>query len=1012
MLDRSSAVSPPPPAAKTVPTTLPASTGVTTSDTTPDTPASAPPQPGRDVHAALKQHPGQREVVYRQLAGTDPALIHHLETWRQQDEPQVVDSRPRAESGADVGAKPWDRFPQWTAPAGGVELRLRETAPMGPVDAGLQDIQEARDELAKLEAALPPDGSGGPGAEALAAQRDELRDAIQVDLERAGEQGPSYPGDSRTAEQRIEGRAVMLESLSPTDTSFVALVESVKTQVNETRTVDASSTEVQRVYEQNGAAAAAQALDRLTAAHPELAGRIVAGSSDTIDAIAADLGRFGRADAAAAREVITALGAAAERGGASSLDQIAASIAHGAADADFGAHAPGSRSNPSVSKFAGLDSVLGQVIEAGGSTALAVATADALRSAGRIDAAAKVDQAVVNGVDRLRADFEDISAQYAQREIQLQKDLAAFGPALTADERAAYVKAYWADESTIEAGDDGTLLSNAEVRRQFEAGDDELAAALEAATPTLERLALAGDENAGEVMLDAYESLARTPAYAERATDWAQRVESNPALFDKLDGFVNDDLSTRLQDGIRADALESMASQLLVDIAAADPSERQGLISQFIDKARVLDSSGAYLDDIEKITQINDDWQEYQRLSALPVGHPDRAHIATFEARLADNAEGLIDGWGDKGAFGKSLAVVGLVVGFADTVDSYRSGDLPGAVLAAIGTGKDAAEIGIGMLGVIGKGGRVIGLDAANLGSDAASVARLGAKAADFGAHFLPLIGFGLDAVQFADDFGQLRTNPNFGEGIAMVGTVLALGGDALEVIPIAGTVAGGLLGAVGSLIHGVGGFIDGLIEGSAVEDALHARQRSYLEAAGLDNDSARNIVDNHQQVALLENFGMRPEFVRELVDRVTSDSSENEEVLLRLAFDTAAAHGLTGATAERFISDVLSSPSGSDVSWDDVGRSGELIGLVELGQIANGTGDYTLEQARSAQLAWFKQYMPDIYDRYFGPIPGLPESVQPGNYAGPGNTGYFDDLLALLTKSDSDITGTAPNDG
>ncbi len=1008
MLDKSYAVSPPPPPPPPPPP-RPATKSV---PSTPSAGVAAMPPPGKDVHTALQQHPEQRDVVYRQLTSTDPGLIHHLETWRQQDEQQAGDGGSRATSLPHTGTNPWEGLPRWTEPTGSRALQFRRTTQAAPIDAGLEDVRSARDKLEKLEVALPPAGSGGPGEAALAAQRAELRDAIQADLERADEQGPSYPGDPLTAEQRVEGRAAVIKALAPGDASFTALVDGVKTQINENRAVDASSAEVQRVYEQDGAVAAARALDRLTAANPEVAGRIVAESSDTIDAITADLGRFDRSDEGAARDVITALGAAAELGGASSIEQVAASIANGAADSDFGAYALGPHGNPAIPTYAGLNGVLGQVIEAGGSTALAVATADALRAGGRTEAAAKVDQAVVNGVDGLRADFEDISAQYAQREIQLQKDLAAFGPALTADEQAAYIEAYWADESTIEAGDDGTLASNAEVRRRVAAGDDQLAAALEAATPTLERLALTGDENADEVMLDAYESLARTPAYAERATDWAQRVENNPALFEKLDGFVDDDLATRLQDGIRADALESMASQLLVNIAAADPSERQGLISTFIDKARLLDSSGAYLDDIEKITQINDDWQEFQRLSALPAGHPDRAKIATFEARLADNAEGLVDGWGDKNGFGKSLAVVGLVVGFADTVESYRSGDLPGAVLAAIGTGKDAAEIGIGMLGVIGKGGRVIGLDAANFGSDAASVARLGAKAADFGARFLPLVGFGLDAVQLTDDIDQLRTNPNFGEGIAAVGTVLALGGDALEVIPLAGTVLGGALGAIGSLIHGVGGFIDGLIEGSDVEDALHARQRSYLEAADLDKESARNLVENHQQVALLENFGMRPEFVRELVNRGASDPTDSEGLLMRLAFDSAAAHGLTGAVAERFIGDVLASPNGADVSWADVGYSNALLGLIDLAQIVDGAGTYnTLDQTRGAQIEWFRQNMPDIYDKYFAPIPGLPSSAQPGNYAGPGNSGYFDDVLALVTGSDPDIAGTEPNE-
>jgi hypothetical protein len=42
------------------------------------------------LHAKLKEQPETREAVYRSLARTEPALIHHLETWHRQDEPAVV----------------------------------------------------------------------------------------------------------------------------------------------------------------------------------------------------------------------------------------------------------------------------------------------------------------------------------------------------------------------------------------------------------------------------------------------------------------------------------------------------------------------------------------------------------------------------------------------------------------------------------------------------------------------------------------------------------------------------------------------------------------------------------------------------------------------------------------------------------------------------------------------------------------------------------------------------------
>jgi hypothetical protein len=67
--------------------------------TEPDPPKAVPPaeahapheaskttQPEQELHNTLQRYPERREAVYKQLAHTEPALIHHLEQWRLQDE--------------------------------------------------------------------------------------------------------------------------------------------------------------------------------------------------------------------------------------------------------------------------------------------------------------------------------------------------------------------------------------------------------------------------------------------------------------------------------------------------------------------------------------------------------------------------------------------------------------------------------------------------------------------------------------------------------------------------------------------------------------------------------------------------------------------------------------------------------------------------------------------------------------------------------------------------------------
>ncbi len=66
-----------------------------------DNKPATPSKPGHDLHHALKKHPEQRDAVYKRLAHTEPALIHHLEQWRLRDEKEH-----QSGSGADKGQAP------------------------------------------------------------------------------------------------------------------------------------------------------------------------------------------------------------------------------------------------------------------------------------------------------------------------------------------------------------------------------------------------------------------------------------------------------------------------------------------------------------------------------------------------------------------------------------------------------------------------------------------------------------------------------------------------------------------------------------------------------------------------------------------------------------------------------------------------------------------------------------------------------------------------------------------
>jgi hypothetical protein len=854
------------------------------------------------------------------------------------------------------------------------------TAKPGATDASLAKIEAKQAEVQKAETRynetarsvenLPThikDLVMQPLYATREAKRAELAELIEADLSAAAKQSPRHPYDDQLA-----SRAAQINAIAPGNAHFAAAVAEAQQRVADTRATDAAVASVENVYNTKGAVAAAEELSTQAAwMTPSQAAMLNDRASETIDRITADIGKSTNQDDI--NRAVKGLSAAAEKGGAKSAEQIAESLARGFSDGGVSVTRQGPRGATYQSHDYKLDDALKAAVAGGSGTALAVATADELRSAGRVDAADRIDQAVVDGVDKLRKDYADVQKTYAQREIQLQRDLANFGPGLTAEQRADYVKAYWADETKIKAADSDDLPSNAEVKRQFEAGDDKLANALTAATPTLERLAREGDENAGEVLLDGYEALARSPEHAEKSIDWMQHVNGDAELFGKLDGFVNADLKTRFADGISADGISSMSSKLLVDLTnAPDKATADRLFNEFIDKARTVGTSKGYLDNIKDLVNIRETTDKLKDFAKYPAGSPQRIAL---EKDIGTRAENLLKGWSEKSKLGKSLAVVGIVVGLADANQAFKDGKIPEGIIASIGVGKGAAEIGIGILGTLEKAGKVSGSFAKG--------------AAEFGAKMLPLIGLGLDVAQAYDDGKQLSKDPNAGEVIAGIGTLVSLAGDVAEFVPFAGTLVGGILGAVGSLLHGIGGFIDGLIEGGDARNALEARQKSYLDAAKIDKATAEAFVEKPYEISLLENFDMSPAQVQSLATQLNADYDKygEREVAFRCLSATAAAYGLTGDAAANFIGEAFKMP---------LEQARNLQAPMFYGHSNGIDNDKDAQIVKTETATWLRENLPDVYQRYFSGSQTYPEP----------NTGYFNDYTQLHSGRDKSIAG------
>jgi hypothetical protein len=119
-----------------------------------------------------------------------------------------------------------------------------------------------------------------------------------------------------------------------------------------------------------------------------------------------------------------------------------------------------------------LDDAFKAAIGNGAGPELTIATAAALRGAGKADGAKAVDQALVDGVKDLRKKYDDAQKRYAQLDVELQKDLLDFGPVMTDKEKAAYAKAFWADNTrpTDEKHDGDPSHAEAKVGRRKTSG--------------------------------------------------------------------------------------------------------------------------------------------------------------------------------------------------------------------------------------------------------------------------------------------------------------------------------------------------------------------------------------------------------------------------------------------------------------------------------------------------------------------------------------------------------------
>ncbi len=597
---------------------------------------------------------------------------------------------------------------------------------------------------------------------------------------------------------------------------------------------NAASTKVKEALATQGPVAAATELEvQVQSLTPEQAKEVYTATQPIIDDVLQKLEPLSKADT---EQVITSLAHAARIVGPQAVTELAGRLA---------------AIIPTDGKVGEIDDALVASIHAGAGPDLALATAAALRASGNSKGADAIDKALVDGVDQLREEAKSAGEKKAELDTRLAQDMASFGGTLTPEERQNYETQFWA------------IPEHAQIKATATSSSDALARTLEVAGPQLEAMARAGNEGAGEAMLDAYEVIAKDPAHAEQALTFAKKLGNDPELFKTIDGFINDNLETRLSDGLMTDATVAVQQQLLAKYGDS-PDGKQQLLA---DMKRIFgDFKGAkafktlgtevgkFLDDTERFAN----------------GSP-------------EHLDKIVEGWDSKSKFGKAAAVFTVVAGLYGTGKALSDGHYVEALKKGLGASAAGLQITAGIL------------------TSYAGAARLAPDASKFIGRFAPGLGMVLDAVQLGQDINELRNDPNAGEIVKAIGTLVQLGGDVAGYVPVLGTAVDGVLTIAGTIIHGIGGFIDSMIEGNDARDKLQKEQSElYAKVTGVPLDQAKEIISaKAATIQRLTQLGLSPAQIRTLAAAPNVNLNDAEAAT---AIKTAALFGLDAKETVDFV--------------------------------------------------------------------------------------------------------------
>ncbi len=444
-------------------------------------------------------------------------------------------------------------------------------------------------------------------------------------------------------------------------------------------------------------------------------------------------------------------------------------------------------------------------------------------------------------------EYESALQAVEGRNEELAAQLSAFGPALTEQQKADFIKAYQ------------NHPDNAAVFQRLESAAANLARVVERQGPALENAAITRPADA-QRLGDALAHLA-TSSQAATAVKMGARILADPASpLGQAFAAVPDFEKRVMEQGIPNAAAQIMA-------LAATPQDGLRQLKELL--APLAEAGSGLKDGYETIQEGLD------AIESAINGNYNRLDV-------------LAQDFAESSPLARGMAVAGIVFGAASAVNAGREGNYLEMLNGLASTGQDGLELLAGATEALTRSGRL-----AQYGVDAAQASRF----ASFATKLAPALGLVANATSFAMHFNDLRDDPNIGEAVALMGDAIGVLGSAIELIP-GGQPVGIVVNGVGAVISTLGDAASWLLE----RHEFTSQQREFLQQAGVKEPLLSTLMDSDGERVreLVDELKITPEQVQRLAVEMPwlltegSNNGLNLDNFVRMT----QAFGITGTEA------------------------------------------------------------------------------------------------------------------